>query len=396
MYTRHLGRRIDYLLPHTPAIVLLGARQVGKTTLAIQAGSEKPSIYLDLEDNDDRAKLANPARYFAEHENELIILDEVHRLPELFQQLRGVIDKGRQSGSGNGRFLLLGSAAMDLLQQTGESLAGRVSYLELNPLDVLETGPADTEKLWVRGGFPRSFLAETDDLSMEWRRNFIRTHLERDVPQFGLRIPAETLRRFWTMLAHNQSQLLNVSNIAQSLGVSGKTAASYLDLMVDLLLVRRLQPWSGNAGKRLVKSPKVYVRDSGIAHALLGIRDKEALLGHPVAGQTWESYVIETMINLAPEGTAANFYRTSNGTEIDLILTLPGDERWAIEVKRNSAPKLERGFHSACADIAPTRRFIVYPGDERFPLDDSTDAISVAGLTQLLQALSVPRAAIHS
>ena len=386
MFIRHLGRRIDYLLNHTPAIVLLGPRQVGKTTLAIQAGSGKPCVYLDLEDNDDRAKLASPALYFADHQNDLIILDEVHRVPELFQQLRGVIDKGRRSGNGNGRFLLLGSAAMDLLQQTGESLAGRVSYLELNPLDVLETGAANAEKLWVRGGFPRSFLAETDDLSMDWRRNFIRTYLERDVPQFGPRIPAETLRRFWTMLAHNQSQLLSVSNIAQSLGVSGKTAASYLDLMVDLLLVRRLQPWSGNAGKRLVKSPKVYVRDSGIAHALLGIRDKEALLGHPVAGQTWESFVIETMINLAPEGTSAHFYRTSNGTEIDLILTFGGEERWAIEVKRSSAPKVERGFHSACADIAPTRRFVVYPGDERFPLDDATDAISVAGLAELLQS----------
>lgn len=386
MYSRRLIQRIHYLLPHTPAIVLMGARQVGKTTLAIQVGSDKPSIYLDLEDNEDRAKVANPARYFADHQNELIILDEVHRLPELFQQLRGVIDKGRRSGQENGRFLLLGSAAMDLLHQSGESLAGRVSYVELNPLDVLETGTADTEKLWLRGGFPRSFLAETEDLSMEWRRNFIRTYLERDVPQFGPRIPDETLRRFWTMLAHNQSQLLNVSNIAQSLGVSGKTAASYLDLMVDLLLVRRLQPWSGNAGKRLVKAPKVYVRDSGIAHALLGIRDKEALLGHPIAGFTWESFVIETLINLAPDGTEAHFYRTSNGTEIDLILTIGGGQHWAIEVKRTSAPKVERGFHSACAEIRPTRRFIVYPGEERFPLDDTTDAISLGGLAELLQA----------
>ncbi|MSV30490.1 MAG: ATP-binding protein, partial [Bryobacterales bacterium] len=320
MLSRRLSARLNHLLRHSPAVVLLGPRQAGKTTLALKIGDQQASVYLDLEDEGDRAKLSNPTRYLADHEGELVILDEVHRVPELFQRLRGLIDRGRRAGKANGRFLLLGSAAMDLLRQTGETLAGRISYLELGPFDALEINPPSLETLWVRGGFPRSFLAESDDLSMEWRRDFIRTYLERDVPQFGSRIPAETLRRFWTMLAHNQAQILNAANLARGLGVDGKTVAGYLDLLVDLLLVRRLPAWHRNAGKRLVKSPKVYVRDSGIAHALFGIRDKEALLSHPVVGQTWESFVIETLIATAPDGTAAHYYRTSNGTEVDLVL----------------------------------------------------------------------------
>jgi hypothetical protein len=244
------------------------------------------------------------------------------------------------------------------------------------------------DTLWVRGGFPRSFLAESDDLSMQWRRDFVRTYLERDIPQFGLRIPAETLRRFWTMLAHNQAQLLNAANLARGLAVDGKTVAAYLDLLVDLLLVRRLPAWHRNIAKRLVKSPKVYVRDTGIAHALLGIRDKEALLAHPVVGQTWESFVIETLITASRDGTEAHYYRTSNGTEVDLLLALPNGDLWAIEVRRTSAPKIERGFYSACADLKPQRRFLVYSGSERFPLDDMTDAIGLVELAEELQETS--------
>jgi len=275
MLPRRISPHLKRLLSHSPAVVLLGPRQVGKTTLALEIAATRPSIYLDLEDEDERAKLSNPARYFADHERDLVILDEVHRVPELFQRLRGVIDRGRRQGKENGRFLLLGSAAMDLLRQSGESLAGRISYLELGPFDALEVPPGATEALWVRGGFPRSFLAEDDALSMEWRRNFIRTYLERDVPQFGSRISAETLRRLWTMLAHNQAQVLNAANLARGLGVDGKTVAGYLDLLVDLLLVRRLPAWHHNVGKRLVKSPKVYVRDSGIAHASLACETKK-------------------------------------------------------------------------------------------------------------------------
>lgn len=384
MLPRRLTPRLKGLLRHAPAVVLLGPRQTGKTTLAWGLGEETASLYLDLEDENDRAKLANPSMYLADHENELVILDEVHRMPELFQQLRGIIDRGRKRGKGQGRFLLLGSAAMDLLKQSGESLAGRISYLELGPFDAQEIDPASLETLWVRGGFPRSFLAESDEVSLNWRRNFIRTYLERDIPQFGPRIPAETLRRFVTMLAHNQAQVLNAANLASGLAVDGKTIARYLDLLVDLMLVRRLPAWHRNNGKRLVKAPKVYVRDSGLAHALLGIRDKEMLLGHPVVGQTWESFVIETLLAAAPEGTEANYYRTSNGTEVDLLLTLPGGDLWAIEVKRSSAPKLERGFHSACADLDPQQRFLVYPGTERFPLEARTEAIGVIALAKAL------------
>lgn len=386
MLPRRLSAHINHSLGHSPAVVLLGPRQVGKTTLALEVAETRASVYLDLEDEADRVKLSDPVRYFADHEHELVILDEVQRAPELFQRLRGVIDRRRRHGEPNGQFLLLGSAAMDLLRQSGESLAGRISYLELGPFDALEVAPDALETLWVRGGFPRSFLADSDDLSMKWRRDFIRTYLERDIPQFGSRIPAETLRRFWTMLAHNQSQMLNAANLARGLGVDGKTVASYLDLLVDLLLVRRLPSWHRNVGKRLVKSPKVYVRDSGIAHALLGIRDKEALLGHPVAGQTWESFVTETLIAAAPDGTEAHYYRTATGVEVDLVLTLPDGTLWAVEIKRSSAPRVERGFHIACEDLKPTKRFVVYPGNERFPLNADTDAIGLSDLGRALHA----------
>ena len=385
MLARRLSTRLNHLLKHSPAVVLLGPRQAGKTTLALEIAEKRPAVYLDLEDEADRAKLSDPVRYFADHERELVILAEVHRLPELFQRLRGVIDLGRRSGKPNGQFLLLGSAAMDLLRQSGESLAGRISYLKLGPFDALEVPLDQLDRLWVRGGFPRSFLADNDDLSMEWRRDFIRTYLERDIPQFGSRIPAETLRRFWTMLAHNQSQRFNAAELASGLGVDGKTTASYLDLLVDLLLVRRLSAWHRNVGKRLVKSPKVYVRDSGVVHALLGIRDKETLLGHPVAGPSWESFVTETLIAAAPDGTQAHYYRTATGTEVDLVLTLPGGKLWAIEIKRSSAPSVERGFHLACADLKPNKRFVVYSGSERFPLNADTDVIGLSELGRALQ-----------
>lgn len=380
MIRRHIREQLVESIKHNPAVGLLGPRQVGKTTLALEIAEARPSLYLDLESPSHRAKLADPEHYLAEHENELVILDEVHRAPEIFQILRGLIDRGRRRGKPGGQFLLLGSASVDLLKQSGESLAGRISYVELNPFDVLEAGDAHLDRLWVRGGFPSSFLAANDRLSLTWREDFIRTYLERDVPQFGSRIPAETLRRFWTMLAHGQSTMLNAASIGQGLGVDGKTVARYLDLLVDLLLVRRLPAWHRNAGKRLVKAPKVFVRDSGIAHALLGLGDKEQLLGHPVAGPSWESFVIETLLALAPRGTEANFYRTAAGAEIDLVLALPGGKLWAVEIKRSSAPKVERGFHLACADLNPAKRFVVYPGNERFPLDADTEVIGVSAL----------------
>jgi predicted AAA+ superfamily ATPase len=377
---------LQQLLHEYPAVVLLGPRQAGKTTLALELAAAVDSIYLDLESPGDRAKLQEAELYLADHEDKLVILDEVHRLPGLFQSLRGLIDRGRRRGRRTGRFLLLGSASLELLQQSGESLAGRVAYLELGPFDALETAPADCDRLWVRGGFPDSFLAADDARSLRWRENFIRTYLERDVPQLGPRIAAETLRRFWMMLAHTQGGLLNAAALARGLGVDGKTIASYLDLMVDLLLVRRLPPWHRNTGKRLVKSPRVYVRDSGVAHALLGLGDKEALLGHPVAGPSWEAFVIENLIRAAPQRSEAHFYRAAGGAEIDLLLTVPGRKPWAIEIKRSLEPKPRRGFHSACADLRPEARFVVYPGSERFRLAPDIEAISLHALAALAAA----------
>jgi len=319
-----------------------------------------------------------------------VILDEGQRVPELFESLRGLIDRGRREGKRSARFLLLGSASMELLQQSGETLAGRIAYLELPPIGVTEVAPDSLDLLWIRGGFPESLLQEDDAKSLVWRQNFIRTYLERDVPQLGPRIPAETLRRFWVMLAHTQGGLLNAASLARGLDVDGKTIARYLDLMVDLLLVRRLTTWHRNTGKRMVKSPKIYVRDSGIAHALLGIENKENVLGHPVVGSTWEGFVIENIINAAPENVLANFYRASGGAEIDLILTLPGRRPWAIEIKRSLQPKLTRGFHQACVDVDPEVKFVVYPGKEEFALSNGVKAINVVDLARRVQKLSNP------
>jgi len=385
MMVRRVGRQLEELISNYPAVGLLGPRQAGKTTLALDVASRRPSVYLDLESDADLSKLADAERYFADHRDELVVLDEVHRMPGLFQTLRGVIDRGRREGKAAGRFLLLGSAAIELLKQSGESLAGRISYLELAPFDALEVPAMDLDKLWVRGGFPSSFLAASDAVSLKWRMDFVRTYLEREIPQLGPRIPAETLRRFWTMLAHNQAGLLNAANLARGLGVDGKTVARYLDLLVDLLLVRRLPAWHKNPGKRLVKSPKVMVRDTGLVHVLLGLRDKDELLGHPVAGQTWESLAIETLIAAAPEGTDATFYRTGAGAEIDLVLALPDRQLWAVEIKRSSAPKVEKGFHLACADLKPDRRFVVYSGSEQFSVGNGVDAIGLPALAARLQ-----------
>ena len=382
MIARRSQAQLHNLLAEYPAVALLGPRQVGKTTLALEIADAEDSVYLDLESPADRARLTDPELYLADYEDRLVILDEVHRLPGLFQSLRGLIDRGRRRGKRAGRFLLLGSASMDLLRQSGETLAGRIAYLDLGPFDALEVGGTDLDALWVRGGFPDSFLAADDDRSLTWRENFIRTYLERDVPQFGPRIPAETLRRFWVMLAHTQGGLLNAAGLARGLGVDNKTVSRYLDLMVDLLLVRRLTPWRRNVGKRLVKSPKVYVRDGGIVHALLGLGSKEDVIGHPVVGMSWEGFVIETLLSVAPNRTEASFYRASGGAEIDLVLTLPGREPWAIEVKRSLDPRPRRGFHSACEDVRPEAKFVVYPGDERFKIAEDIEAVTVVDLAR--------------
>jgi len=366
-------------------VVLTGPRQVGKTTLALLEGEAHGALYLDLESERDRAKLSEPELYLSEHLGRLVILDEVHRTPGLFPVLRGLIDQARRAGHRSGLYLLLGSASLELLKQSGESLAGRVSMLELTPLTVLEAAPGGTgDGLWIRGGFPDSLLADTAGQSIRWREDFIRTYLERDIPQLGPRLPAETLRRFWTMLAHHQGGVLNVAQLARNIGIDVRTAASYVDLLVDLLLVRRLPAWHANVGKRLVKSPRIYVRDSGLLHALLGLEDREAVLSHPVAGASWEGFALENLLAAAPPRVTPHFYRTQGGAEIDLLLAWPDGRLWAIEVKRSLNPRPERGFHAACADLEPDARFVVYPGTETYPVGQGVTAISVEALARTL------------
>ena len=369
-------------------MALLGPRQVGKTTLALTLAEElgEQALYLDLELPSDRAKLAEPELYLAQHAERLIIFDEIHRLPGIFATLRSLIDQRRRKGKRNSQFLLLGSASIDLLQQSAETLAGRIAYEELTPFSVAEvsaSGIGTADQLWNRGGFPDSFLAASDEDSFAWRSAFIQTYLERDVPALGPRIPAETLRRYWQMLAHNQGQMLNAAQLASGLGVSGHTVARYLDIMVDLLLVRRLQPWAANAKKRLVRTPKVYVRDSGLLHALLGIRSMEELLGHPVVGPSWEGILIENILGSLPATARTSFYRTSAGAEIDLVIEFSAKERWAIEIKRSlGSPAPSKGFYNGCEDIKATRQIVLYPGEERFKLDKKTEVLPLPRLLQ--------------
>lgn len=387
MFARHLLPTLTEELAHNPAVALLGPRQVGKTTLALQVAKERPSVYLDLESERDRAKLNEPELYLAGQLDKLVVIDEVHRAPGLFPVLRGLIDQARRDGRRQGLYLLLGSASLDLLKQSGETLAGRIAYQELPPLSVTETGALHQDALWLRGGFPDSFTASNDARSLRWRQNFIRTYLERDIPQFGPRIAAETLRRFWTMLAHQQAGMLNVAQLARNLGVDAKTAQAYIDLLCDLLLVRRLPPWHLNTGKRLVKSPKVYVRDSGLVHALLDIGTLDQLVAHPVLGASWEGFVLENLLASAPQDTQAFFYRTSGGAEVDLLLVLPDGQRWAIEVKRSLSPKVERGFHAACEDLQPAQQWVVYPGTETYPLGHGIQATPLGALCALLEGM---------
>ena len=340
--------------------------------------------YLDLERPRDVARIADVEQFCELHADELLVLDEVHRSPGLFAPLRGIIDRRRRSGRRAGQFLFLGSASLDLMKQSGETLAGRVAYCELHPLGVSETGGGRRLRLWHRGGFPESFLAETDERGFDWRLDFIRTYLKRDVPALGPRIPAETLRRFWTMLAHNQGQTFNAASFARGLDVNGVTIGRYLDLMVDLLLVRRLQPWTSNLGRRLVKAPKVYVRDSGVCHALLGIETLDELLGHPVVGGSWEGFVIENVVGALPRRASWGYYRTAAGAEVDLVVDRGAGEIWALEIKRSTAPSVSRGFHAACEDLKPKRKLVVHAGDESFPLSRGVEAVALSDVAALL------------
>lgn len=389
MKPRLAQQKLTDLLDQFPAVVLVGPRQAGKTTLALaEAGRRGDALYLDLELPSALRQLDDPEAFLLAHRQRLVILDEVQRLPELFAVLRAVIDMRRRAGETTGQFLLLGSASGVLLHQASESLAGRVARLELMPFMARELLPAsaaanELDSLWVRGGFPLSFLAADDVASLRWREAFIATYLERDIPALGPRIPATTLRRLWTMLAHSQGGLLNQSQLAGALAVSGQTVARYIDLLVDLMLVRRLPAWHGNVGKRLVRAPKVYVRDSGIVHALLELSGLAALLAHPVAGGSWEGFVIEQLLAAAPE-VDASFYRTTHGAEADLVLSFRHGENWVVEIKRSSAPTVSRGFHLAADAVGATKKLLIAPVSASYPMRDGIEVMNPLAATLLL------------
>lgn len=384
MIPRRLSSKLSELLERFPAVVLLGPRQVGKTTIARQLASHLNGIYLDLESQRDLTKLSDAEHYLSQREDRLVILDEIQRIPELFPSLRSLIDEGRSRGRRAGRFLLLGSASLELIQQSSETLAGRIAYLEMQPLDALEVGPDDIGKLWWRGGFPDSFLAPSDEASAEYRDFLIRSYLEREMPLQGVRLAPARLRNLWTMLAHAQGGLLNAAALARNLEIDVRTLQSQLDLLENLFFLRRLRPWRRNIGKRLVKSPRLYIRDSGLVHELLGIANGEALAGHPVVGASWEGFVIENLLACAPPRTEASFFRSAAGAEVDLVLTFRDGSSWAIEIKRGLSPKLSPGFFSAHTDIQPAHSYVVYGGTERYRLRPDVEAISLTELQQLL------------
>jgi predicted AAA+ superfamily ATPase len=394
MIKRHLEDKIRSALATNSSVALMGPRQVGKTTLAINIADTIPSVYLDLENRIDLQKAQDIEAFHKENSDKLIILDEVQRLPDIFAPIRGLIDQQRRKGKRVGQFLFLGSASIDLLKQSSETLAGRISYIEMFPVNVLEyTKSAQHSEavndLWLKGGFPDSLLASNDETSLNWRYDFIRTYLERDIPQLGPRIPAETLGRFWTMLAHSQGTNINASKLASNIEVSSVTVARYIDLLVDLLLIRKIQSYTVNIKKRLVKSPRIYVRDSGITHALLNIGSYNDLLGHPVVGKSWEGFVIENIASVLPPRVRSYYYRTAGGAEIDLVLEFGVNEKWAIEIKKGTSLSLGRGFHEACEDIKPQKKFVIYAGKDRFPLQHEITAIALYDFMEILKSCLV-------
>lgn len=388
MLKRQITQKLQAAIEQVPAVVLLGARQVGKTTLAKTIAKGINSIYLDLEAPEDLLKLSDPASFLSDHADKLVILDEIQRSPELFPVLRGLIDQNRERGRRAGQFLLLGSASMDLMRQSSESLAGRISYIEMSGLNVAEiTGNREgRQNLWLRGGFPDSYLAADDDLAMDWLENLVRTYLERDVPQMGFRVPAARLRRLWTMLAHLQGETINYSKLASNLEVDAKTVSSYIDILADLLLVRRLEPWHTNVKKRLVKSPRYYVRDSGILNRLLSINCYDALLSNPVLGKSWEGFVIENIHSVLPSRADTYFYRTAAGAEIDLVITMPSSETWTVEIKHGVAPKPGKHYSQTCDDVDAAHKYIVYGGEDEFPVGNDVKIISLPRLMERLHS----------
>ena len=373
MFARLASPRVDRALTRSPAVAILGPRQVGKTTLARDAAAARPgSVYLDLETAADQAKLADPARFLAARRDRLVVLDEVQNAPGLFSELRAEIDADRRPG----RFLLLGSASFRLLRQS-QTLAGRLEIVDMAPLLLAEVAGQfeDIERLWVRGGFPGSYTAALEADSWQWRQDFVRHFLNVDLPALGIGVDPPSMSRFWRMLAHLHGQMLTASALSRSLGISAPTVGRWLDHLVDALVVRRLEPWHANVGKRLVKSPKVYLRDTGLLHALLGIRDADDLSGHPAAGASWEGFVVEQVCARLPASVPVSFYRTAAGAELDLVVEA-GGRRIGIEAKLSSAPTVTKGFWRACEDVGVSEAWVVAPVREGWPMGDVARVMS--------------------
>ena len=389
MIKRLLENELIDAINNMPVVALLGPRQVGKTTLALEVAEliGKDSHYLDLELDSDIAKLSDAQAYLERFKGKLLIIDEVQRQPDLFQLLRSLVDVRKRAGERAAQFLLLGSASRDLIQHSSETLAGRIRFIELTPFSASELSAQneyqyDMERHWLRGGFPDSCLATSNDQSWSWRGDFISSYIERDIPLMGPHIQPTTMRRLWTMLAHNNGQQANYSKLGESIGVNYKTIKSYIDTLSDFYMVRQLQPWSGNSKKRLVKAPKIYLRDSGIAHRFLTIVDFESLLSHPVIDASWEAFVIENILGQLSDKWQASYYRTSAQAEIDLVLEGPNNQTWAIEIKRSLSPSTSKGFYYACDDIGATHKFIIYPGQESYPTKNN---IKVIGLIEFIK-----------
>lgn len=385
MISRNLLPLVESSLASFPAVVLLGPRQAGKTTLARQiANAHAASIYLDLERPSDLAKLTDPELFLSRYAEHLVVLDEIQHQPELFAVLRALIDEQRLPG----RFLLLGSASPQLLRQASESLAGRIRFHELAPFDVSEIRPThrQLQDFWLRGGYPLSWLAQSDTASLVWRESFIATHLERDIPSLGIRIPSTTLHRFWQMLAHLHGQLWNASRLAASFGVSAPTVQHYLDILEATYMLRRLPPFHANLGKRLVKSPKVYLRDSGLLHALLNIRTLNDLAGHPIVGASWEGWVLEQIAQLLESSWQLSFYRTAAGAEMDVVAER-GNQKIGFEIKFSSAPTLGKGFWSALSDLQLEHAYIIAPVENGYPLAANVEVVPAVQLATVLRAL---------
>jgi predicted AAA+ superfamily ATPase len=387
MIKRNLQDKITASLKHFPVVGIIGSRQTGKTTLAkLIQKQNKDSVYLDLELPSDQNKLREPELYLNRHGEALAIIDEIQRMPSLFPLIRALVDQNRAPG----RFLILGSASPDMIRKSSESLAGRVAYHELPPFRLDEVGNQKERatELWLRGGYPNSFLARDMESSLNWRDAFIRTYLERDIPQLGIRVPAGQLRNFWSMIAHHHAQLWNASQIANSLGISAPTVRHYLSILEDTFLVRQLRPFHANLKKRLVKAPKVFIRDSGLLHSLLGIGSMDDLQGRPLVGYSWEGFVIEQIVAQLPPRWEPYFFRTAAGAEIDLLLAHAGKRPIAVEIKFSAAPDMSKGFRSACLDLQCRREYVVYPGSEAYPLGKTTTALPLLQIQRIISEIA--------